>query len=87
MGKFLCINLMDGSNMIYECLTAITWKTERLSGKHSGIAITANNFVYEVAREGIEHKMIEKLDKQKQKFHEEYIEARPGFEKSSSIRS
>lgn len=58
MGKHLGINLLDGSILIYECLTAITWKSEKLSGKHTGVALVTNNFVYEVAREGIEHKMI-----------------------------
>jgi hypothetical protein len=79
MGKFLAINLFDGSVLIYECLTSITWKTERLCGKHSGIAITSNNFMFEVAREGIEHKLISMLEKKKQKFYDEYIEARVGF--------
>jgi len=86
MGKFICINLLDGSNMIYECLTTITWKTEKLSGKHSAVALSTNNFLYEVAREGIEHKLIEMFAKKKQRFHEEFIDARPGIQHSSSLK-
>ena len=83
MGKHLGINLLDGSILIYECLTAITWKSEKLSGKHTGVALVTNNFVYEVAREGIEHKMIQMLEKHRHKFHEEYKEARVGFEEEA----
>lgn len=52
MAKFLAINLLDGIIIIYEVLTGIKWKQEKLLGRHSGVAITTNNFIFEVAKEG-----------------------------------
>ena len=51
MGKFLAMNLLDGSVAIYETLTGITWKTENFPGKHSGVSIIASNFMFEVGKE------------------------------------
>ena len=59
----MAANLLDGSIMIYETLTGIIWKTEKLYGKHSGISLIANNFIYEVSKEGFEHKIINMLEK------------------------
>ena len=80
MGKFLSANLLDGSNILYETITGITWRTEQFNGRHSGLALTIRNFVFEVAKEGREHKLINMLERQKTKLIDEYVEAREGFE-------
>ncbi|CDW78805.1 wd40 repeat-containing protein [Stylonychia lemnae] len=86
MGKFLAANLLDGSILLYETLTAITWRTEKLYGKHSGISLVVSNFVFEAAKEGLEHKLINLLERQKTKLQDEYVEARGGNE-SSKVQS
>jgi hypothetical protein len=55
MAKFIAINLLDGTIQLYESLTGITWRTEKLSGCHSGLAIKINDFTFEVSKEGSEH--------------------------------
>ena len=65
MGKFLSINLLDGSIMLYETLTGITWRTEKLHGRHSGVGIAVSNFIFELAKEGLEHKLINMLEREK----------------------
>ena len=84
MGKFLAISLLDGSQIIYETLTGITWRTERLNGRHSGLAIVASNFMFELSKEGLEHRLINLIEQKKMKLHEEYIEARGGFDGQST---
>jgi WD40 repeat protein len=57
MAKFISVTMIDGTLILYETLTGITWRTERIDGKHSGIAITNTNYMMEVCHEGVEHKM------------------------------
>ena len=57
MAKFLSATMIDGTMILYETLTSITWRTERIEGKHSGIAMSNSNFMLEVCHEGVEHKM------------------------------
>ena len=57
MAKFLSATLIDGTSLLYETLTGITWRTERIDGKHSGISIANTNYMMEVCHEGVEHKM------------------------------
>jgi hypothetical protein len=57
MGKFLAATLLDGSFVLYETLTNITWRTEKIDGKHSGVAIANTNIMIEVSKEGYEHRM------------------------------
>ena len=76
LAKFLAINLLDGSIVLYETLTGIIWKTERLPGKHTGVAIIESNFVYEVAKEGYEHRLINLLEREKGRLYGEFAEAR-----------
>lgn len=57
MAKFLAINLVDGSIIIYETLTGITWRSEKFVGSHSGLAIRASNFIIEIGKEGKEHEL------------------------------
>eukprot|EP00347_Sterkiella_histriomuscorum_P023951 403332820 len=87
MGKYLSANLLDGSILIYETLTGITWRTEKLYGKHTGIALVASNFVFEVSKEGCEHKLINLLEREKSKLQDEYIEARGGFESTNKSKT
>jgi WD40 repeat protein len=67
MGKFLAINLLDGTLHLYETLTGIIWRSERMEGKHSGLALRINSFVYEGAKEGNEHKMHSFVQREKDK--------------------
>jgi len=55
MGKFVSVNLIDGTVVLYETLTGITWRTEKFQGRHSAIALRASSFMFEVAKEGREH--------------------------------
>ncbi len=57
MAKFLSVSLIDGTSILYETLTGITWRTEMIDGKHSGIYASNTNYMMEVCHEGIEHKM------------------------------
>jgi WD40 repeat protein len=57
MAKFVSATLIDGTTILYETLTGITWRTERIDGKHSGISISNTNYMMEVCHEGLEHKM------------------------------
>jgi hypothetical protein len=63
MGKFLSLNLLDGSLVLYETLTGVTWRTEKIDGKHSGLAIACSNNIMEVAKEGMEHKLMNLLER------------------------
>lgn len=63
MGKFLSLNLLDGSLVLYETLTGVTWRTEKIDGKHSGVAIACSNNIMEVAKEGMEHKLMNLLER------------------------
>lgn len=59
MAKFLAINLVDGSCIIYEILTGITWRTERHQDQHSGMAIITSDIMFELSKEGLEHALME----------------------------
>lgn len=67
MGKFLTITLLDGSLVLYETLTGVTWRTEKIDGKHSGVATIPTNFIMEVVKEGIEHKMISFIERHRER--------------------
>jgi hypothetical protein len=34
MAKFIAMNMLDGTIILYETLTGIIWRTERIHGKH-----------------------------------------------------
>jgi hypothetical protein len=57
MAKFISLTMIDGTLILYETLTGISWRTERIDGKHSGIAIANTSYMMEVCHEGVEHKM------------------------------
>ncbi len=52
MAKFASVTLLDGTLILYETLTAITWRSERLDGKHTGVGVGLTNYLMEIAREG-----------------------------------
>ncbi len=58
MGKFLSVTLLDGTIMLYETLTGIIWRSEKIDGKHSGVTTVNTNFIMEMVKEGQEHKMM-----------------------------
>ena len=57
MGKFLSTTLIDGSLILYETITGITWRSENIDGKHTGVAVASTNYMMEVCKEGLEHRM------------------------------
>lgn len=61
------MTMLDGSLSLYETITGVTWRTEKMDGKHSGVAVIASNYIMEVMREGIEHKMMGLLDTHKER--------------------
>ncbi len=83
MAKFVTATLIDGSMILYETLTSITWRTERIDGKHSGIAISNTNYIMEVCHEGIEHKMVQLINREQEKMIIDLQEARAGFAQST----
>ena len=54
MAKFISINLQDGTVILYETLTNITWRSEVMKGNHTGIALTTSNYIHELSNEGTE---------------------------------
>lgn len=87
MAKFIAINLIDGTVQLYETLTGIIWRTERLVGNHKGIAIRTSDFMFEVSREANEHKLITFVKDQKQKLLNDFAEARGVGENKSELSS
>ena len=63
MAKFMTLTLMDGTLVMFETLTRMTWRTEKVDGKHSGVAAMPTNYVLELTREGYEHNIMKFLDK------------------------
>jgi len=63
MAKFIAATLLDGTLILYETVTGIIWRSEKVDGKHSGVGIGMTNYLMELAREGQEHRMMAFLDK------------------------
>lgn len=76
LGKFLSFTQIDGSVSLFETLTGINWRTEKIDGKHSGIAIGYNNYAMELCKEGQEHRMMAFLNNEKDRLLKEFTDAR-----------
>lgn len=63
MAKFFSATLLDGTLILYETVTGIIWRSEKIDGKHSGVGIGMTNYLMELTREGQEHRMMAFLDK------------------------
>jgi hypothetical protein len=72
MGKYLSFTLLDGSLILYETITGITWRSEHIDGKHSGVAVASTNYMMEVCKEGLEHRMSNFLDKEKERLLKDF---------------
>jgi hypothetical protein len=72
MAKFVASTLLDGTIILYETLTGITWRTEKIDGKHSGISIANTNYMMEVCKEGIEHKMAKFIERENERLLNEF---------------
>jgi hypothetical protein len=86
MGKFVGITTLEGSVSLYETLTGITWRTERIDGKHSGVAIANTNYIMEVCKEGFEHRMVQLLEKDSERLLNDFNDVR-GFGNSTFQQS
>ena len=76
MGKFLTITLLDGTLMVYESITGVTWRSEKVDGKHSGVGIALTNYLMELSREGQEHKMMGFIERYRDRLQKEFYDAR-----------
>jgi hypothetical protein len=72
MGKFLSSTLLDGSLILYETITGITWRSEHIDGKHSGVAVASTNYMMEVCKEGLEHRMSKFLEKERERLLKDF---------------
>lgn len=85
MGKFISSTLLDGTLMLYETITGITWRTEHIDGKHSGVAIASTNYMMEVCKEGLEHKMARFLEHEKERLLKDFQDVRGLTPKSPTV--
>ena len=60
-GKFILVRTFDGYTILYETLTGIFWRTDKIRGNHSGLAIAHTNIFYEYIQEGKEIPVLYKL--------------------------
>lgn len=65
MGKFLSMTFLDGSISLYETINGVTWRTEKIDGKHSGVAVIATNFAMELLKEGVDYKLMSFMERHK----------------------
>lgn len=82
MGKFVAMTTLEGAVSLYETLTGITWRTERIDGKHSGVAIANTNYIMECCKEGVEHRMAQFIDKERERLVRDFHDVR-GFSEST----
>jgi hypothetical protein len=85
MGKFMSATLLDGTLMLYETITGITWRSEHIDGKHSGVAIASSNYMMEVCKEGLEHKMSRFLDQERDRLLKDFQDVRGLTPKSPTV--
>lgn len=76
MGKFIALTLLDGSLILYETLTGITWRTEHIDGKHSGVGLVTTNYIMEISKEGSEHRMMNFITKNTDRLQKDFSDAR-----------
>jgi hypothetical protein len=62
--------------MLYETLTGIVWRSEKLIGKHSGVGISPSNYLMELCKEGREHRIMAFIDKNKDRLQQDFYDAR-----------